>query len=374
VKTKIMIVGAGPYGVSIANTLWEKGVPFQIAGHAFSLWHHHTHDTMAIRSDWHTSEIDSPSRKYHFGEFLRNHYPYEADELLKERIPIEVFRNYLKQVERQLPYDIIQEEVISLKHENPRFLLETDGGIQVEAEAVVLATGIGTHRYLPNCLQQLPEEQVVHVWDTEKLSDFRDRSLLVVGGGQSAAESIAHLSPHNQITWLSRREPIFFSTPINLPEPVFDFVLKVSPYYYYLPEFLRQLFEKKYGVSTITPDLKATVTDPSIHRIFGSVEELELYSQSGVVHSHKLDSDFDAVIAATGYRYRLENLDFIDIDLAGTINTHHQLPTLNVNFETSVPCLFVVGGMAEHAFGPAQRFMIGAGHAAKCIGKVAMGE
>lgn len=370
-KTKIMIVGAGPYGVSIANTLWEKGVPFQIAGQPFSLWYHHTLDTMAIRSDWHTSEIYTPSRTYHFGEFLRKHYTDTADEILKDRVPIDVFRNYLKQVEKELPYDVIREEVISLKQEKSQFLIQTGSGIKIEAEAVVLATGIGKHLYLPDCLRRLSEEQVVHVWDTKKLADIMDRRLLVVGAGQSAAESIAQLSPHNQVTWLSRSKPIFYSEPINLPVPVFNFVLKVSPYFYYLPEVLRQGFGKKFVISTITPDLKPAITDPAIHRIFGSVEELALSSRNGVVHSNKLDSDFDTVIAATGYRYHLENLDFIDADLVGAITTRHQIPALNFDFETSVPNLFVVGGMAEPAYGPAQRFMMGAGHAAERIGKVA---
>ncbi len=239
-----MIIGAGPYGVSIANTLWDKKVPFQIAGNPFSLWYHHTLDNMAIRSDWHTSEIYTPSRKYNFRKFLEKHYPETANEILKDRIRIDVFRHYLRQVEKELPYPIIREEVISLKQEKDRFLIQTESGLQTETEAVVLATGIGKHLFLPDCLKLLPPDKVIHVWNTHKLTGIENRRLLVVGSGQSAAESISQLSPSNRITWLSRSEPIFYSEPINLPVPVFNFVLKISPYFYYLPETLRQRFGK----------------------------------------------------------------------------------------------------------------------------------
>lgn len=63
---------------------------------------------MAIRSDWHTSEIYSPDKKYSFRRYLEEAHPDNVDQILKERIPVDIFRSYLTNILQRLPYPIVR--------------------------------------------------------------------------------------------------------------------------------------------------------------------------------------------------------------------------------------------------------------------------
>src|SRR5438132_263722 len=39
--TDVLIVGAGPYGISLSYELHRRGIPFEVVGHPFSLWRRH---------------------------------------------------------------------------------------------------------------------------------------------------------------------------------------------------------------------------------------------------------------------------------------------------------------------------------------------
>ena len=68
----------------------------------------------------------------------------------------------------------------------------------------------------------------------------------------------------------------------------------------------------------------------------------------------------DHVIAATGYKVRLQSLNFLDPDLRGRMKTVDDTPVLNTNFESSILGLYFVGLAAATSFGPLCRFAYGA--------------
>jgi thioredoxin reductase len=240
------------------------------------------------------------------------------------------------------------------------FLAELEDGTEVEARRVVLASGIESHRRLPECLRRLPPGRVAHSWDVGAYEGTTGKRLLVVGGGQSAAEVLAHVANANQVTWVHRSGLIFFAEPINLPRPLFALVLRVSAGMFFLPTRLRRLLGRIFVASTITPDLKPAVLDSAIRRLHADVAELGLEERPGGLFSPALDAHFDSVIACTGYRYSLETLGYLDPALHKQIETTAPgVPRLGYDFATSVPGLYMIGGMAEPTHGPAQRFMMG---------------
>jgi thioredoxin reductase len=250
------------------------------------------------------------------------------------------------------------------------YVSQLQDGRQVKSKAVVVATGIENHKVLPRSLQALPSPNVVHSWNVNDYTHWKDKRILVVGGGQSAAECATHLMENNSITWVLRKKPIFYSEPINLPKPIFKFFLYASPYFYFLPPSFKKKLGKKFVQTTITPDMKPYLTSPRIKTIYANVDDLGLQERDGKIVSDKLDASFDGVVAATGFQYRIEGLDFLDEKLMLAINVNRSVPIINFNFETSVPNLYMVGGIVEPAYGPAQRFMMGARHATLKLGKV----
>ncbi len=362
-KTDVLIIGAGPYGIGLAHELQQSNIDFTIVGHPFSLWFRHTLDTMAIRSDWHTSEIFSRNHDFAVDRFLQTHYPDTWQDILKGRIPIDIFRSYLKDILERIQFPIQNALVSRLEQKDNVFLAKTDKGDMIEARQVVIANGIEPHRYLPDALCALPPEKIIHTWFTRQYCEIKDKKILVIGRGQSAGESVIHLlQQNNEVHWMLRKDPVFYSEPLNLPVPLFNLVLKMSPWFYYLPRSWKKKFGAQYVIPTITPDLKQTLMGDGLRRIYQDASRLELEYRNEKIYSRSLDERYDYIVAATGFKYHLDNLRFLDHKLCERIKQYEGIPDINYNFETSVPGLFAIGGISEPSYGPAQRFMMGACH------------
>lgn len=360
--TDVLIVGAGPYGISLSYDLHCAGVDFLVVGEPFSLWRRHVSSVMSLRSDVNASQVFARDGRFSLREFLKSSYPAdETARLARERIPVGVFRRYVDWILARLPYRPLEQKVIRLEERDEGgFLAELADGRRIAARRVVLASGIESHRTLPEVLRPMSPERVLHSWRVGEVESVRNQKLLIVGGGQSAAELIAHLAEANEITWVHRSKLIFFAEPINLPRPVFALVLRASLIYYFLPDRLRKLLGGLFVAATITPELKGRILRDDIVRLQADVAELGLVERDDGVYSARLDRTFDRVIACTGYKFSLESLGFLSPELLRKIRLNRLgTPDLGFRFESSVPHLFMIGGIAEPVHGPALRFMIG---------------
>ncbi len=369
-KTKIFIIGTGPYGISIANALYKKKIPFAIAGKMFSLWYDHTLDSMSIRSDWHSSEIYEADDRYNVKDFIYKNYPKdEAKKIMSHKLPIDVFRKYLKFIESDLKYPILSHHVTKLTKIENGFISELENGEKIESESVVIATGIEAHKHLPKSLQNLNSPNLIHTWEVHKYEHWKNKNVLMIGAGQSAGEGIVHLYDNNKITWLTRKEPVFFSEPLNLPTPIFKFTLHISPYFYFMPNWMRKKFGKIFVISTITPDLQEKTMSEKVTKVRADVEEIGLEIRGEKFFSKKLNQEFDGVVASTGYILNINNLKFVDTTLLNSIKVQDNFPLLDFDFQTNVKNLFIVGALSEPHYGPAQKFIMGTRHAAVRIAK-----
>lgn len=374
VKTDVLIIGAGPYGISLAYDLYKRNIHFQIIGKPFSLWFDHLVPGIQLRSDWRASQLYSRDGHLDIDRYLRMHYsPQKVYSVKQGRVPSTLFQDYLRWVLKELPFQVIDEKILELHQDGSEFVAQTSSGGELRARRVVCATGIESHRYLPRELASLPA--VVHGWNTREYGFLKNSRLLVVGGGQSAAEAIACLSDCNQITWVYRSPLVFFSEPINLPKPLFDLALRLSACFYRLPRGASWLLGRRFLESTITPDLKSTVMRESILRLQIDVADLGLIPGGPErVYSQRLNEAFDKVIACTGYHYALSTIRFLSPDLLRRIASRNQVPALNRHYETSLKNLYMVGGIAEPTHGPAQRFMFGCRDATRTVGAALAGS
>ena len=101
---------------------------------------------------------------------------------------------------------------------------------------------------------------------------------------------------------------------------------------------------------------------PTSAEVVGNRVRLKLATDGGR-YSHTIGAD--RVIAATGYRPKLDRLTFIQPRLRASISMVVNTPILSSHFQSSVAGLYLVGPIAANSFGPLMRFAFGAKYTAR---------
>lgn len=364
-RTQVLILGAGPYGIGIAQALFERGIDFVLVGVPFELWKHHTLNTMLLRSDVNSSEIYSGTGRYRVERFLA-----ESGNEVPHRMTVQVFREYLDWVLEELPFEVLQTRVAELEWEGEDFRAVLDSGEILHARYAVVATGLGGHQNWPAALAGLDRGRLLHSWETEGIEALQGERALLIGGGQSAAETVEALRLRkNRVTWVLRRRPSFFSEPLRLPTPLFKLVLRSSALLYSLPRPIIRPLSRLIFRTTITPNLRPVYTDKAVQKVFADAEDLGLECNGEGVTSRHTKETYDRVISATGYRFSLGGLPFLGPELLRRLGPEDSVPSLDRSFRTPMEEFFLAGGIAEGAYGPAQRFILGSWQAAPRIAR-----
>src|SRR5438105_5474966 len=68
-NTNIAIIGAGPYGLSIAAHFRHRGIPFRIFGRPMDSWLAHMPKGMLLKSDGFASNIYDPNADFTLKQF-----------------------------------------------------------------------------------------------------------------------------------------------------------------------------------------------------------------------------------------------------------------------------------------------------------------
>lgn len=355
---EVLVIGAGPYGFAAAGELARRGVDAVIVGTPFVTWREHTFDGTWLRSDCRASSIWSADDRWSLPRFLAaREVPAGA------AVPVAVFRDYLREVAAAPPCPLLQASVRRLVAVGAGFRAELEGGEVVTVRAVVVATGMGAHRHLPEALVGLPSDHLFHSWDAGAIQGLAGRRVLVVGGGQSAGEAVEALLARNRVTWAMRRPPLFCNPPLNAPTPVFEAILASWQLLLKLPPPLLRALSQRVFRTTVTVRLRAVYADPRVRTVLADAAALGLTNGGGALRAAD-GSEYDAVVAATGYRPRLAGFDFLAPELARALGEPDAAPPVDASFESRVPGLLFLGGVSEAVHGPAMRFIAGSRHAA----------
>ena len=178
------IVGAGPFGLSGAAYLKDKGIGVGTFGNPMSFWQNHMPAGMYLRSNWVASNISDPCNK-----FTIDHFQADTGLQFTQPIPLQHFVAYGKWYQQKSVPDLSLCQVSNVeKHENGFKVTLSDGQV-VKSKRVVIATGIAPFPWMPKELEGLPKSHVTHSSDHSDLSRFRSQQVLVVGAGQSALDA-----------------------------------------------------------------------------------------------------------------------------------------------------------------------------------------
>src|SRR5579864_354490 len=384
----IAIVGAGPYGLSLAAHLRQHSHSFRIFGRPMDSWLSHMPKGMMLKSDGFASDIYDPN-----GEFtLRRFCAERKIEYADTGIPVQLntFASYgVAFTERMVP-ELENRTVVSLDFTPGGFLLGLDNGETLTAKRVVLATGITHFSYIPSELSALPPDLVSHSFHHYDLTCFRGRNVVVIGGGSSALDLAGLLSDAEaQVQLMARKSALkFHSGPAAAPIPLWKrirhprsglgpgwrscFFADAPAALFHLPERLRLHLVR----TTLGPSGGWFIRDKVIgrlplllgHTVVGAQAQAGkacLRVRNGDGREQQLVADH--VIAATGYRVDLTRLPFLSTRVRSKIKLVNGTPVLSTSFESSVPGLFFAGLASASNFGPVMRFAFGARFAARTL-------
>jgi thioredoxin reductase len=381
------IIGAGPYGLSIAAHFRRRGIPFRIFGRPMDSWVAHMPKGMMLKSDGFASNIYDPESEFTLKQFCAERGVEYAD--MGTPVRLETFGNYGIAFRDRMVPELEDKLVVDIKRVADGFLLRLDDGEEVKSKRVVLAVGITHFEYVAETLANLPAELLSHSYRHHDLSQFKGRSVVVVGAGSSAIDLAGLLRDAGaDVQLVARATALRFHTgpkqgkprswwqKIRHPDSGLGpglrsrFFADAPALFHYLPESVRIHLVRK----TLGPSAGWFVKDKVIGRVplvLGhSVERAEVESGKVRLHLRGLDGSTreivtEHVIAATGYKVNVERLAFLDSGVRSNLKCVNGTPILASDFESSVPGLYFVGIAAANSFGPVMRFAFGAGFAAE---------
>jgi cation diffusion facilitator CzcD-associated flavoprotein CzcO len=377
----VAIIGAGPYGLSLAAHLAAADVRFRIFGTPMQTWRTAMLRDSHLKSQGFATSLYEPTGRFTLAAYCAAAgRPYDDTAI---PVPLETFVEYGMAFQKRFVPQLEPRDIVGLTREQDGFTLRAEDGEMMTARRVVVAVGIGRFRYLPPVLADLPAEAVTHSAAHRTVEQFADRDVVVVGGGASAVDlayELVRAGAHVRI--VARRPAIWFHDPprqrtllerISAPNSGLGPGWKArlctdAPLLFHaMPEEFRVKVVRRFAGPAACWFTKDGVVGKAEFLLQSHIERASV--QAGRVRLQLARGDTgaaaeisaDHVIAATGYRVDLARLPFLSEPLRAAIRLCDTSPALNTRFESSVPGLYFVGLAAANSFGPVSRFAFGAG-------------
>jgi hypothetical protein len=386
-SAQVAIVGAGPYGLSIAAHLRACGIAFRIFGLPMHSWRTRMPKGMWLKSEGFASNLYDPDSSFTLRHFCEQQGHAYSD--LGLPIRLDILAAYGLSFQERFVPDLETKEVASLERWSDGFLLRLEDGEMVFARAVVLAVGISHFHYMPDNLAGLPAEFVSHSGDHHDLDRFKEHDVTVIGSGASAVDLAGLLHESGAaVRLVARRPSINFHSrgadqrtfweraraPMSKIGPGWRSVLYTDAplLFHYLPQALRSRIVATHPPAAPGWFMKDRVQGkvpltlgcaPLRAKVQGERVQLDFVDRHGVEQSLTTDH----VIAATGYKVDLRRLAFLPEELRLQLQSIDNAPILSRDFQSSVAGLYFVGPASANSFGPAMRFIFGAEFAARQI-------
>lgn len=385
----VVIVGAGPYGLSVAAHLRARGIVPRVFGVPMATWRTGMPKGMLLKSEGFASSLSDPDEA-----FTLRHYcearglPYRA---VGWPVPVEVFAAYGQAFAERFVPQLDERSIVKIARAPHGFTLSIEGGGTLEARHVVLATGIGHFGRVPAELATLPPALLSHSSQNWDYSRFSGQDVVVVGAGASALDAAASLRRAGAaVSLVTRRSSVRFFTaggsrglwdkvraPMTPLGPGWKKFLccKAPMLFHWMPERFRTKVVQRYlgpapgwfvrdTVEGRVPFLlDATVIAADVTA--GGRAAIDVAQADGT--RRRLEADH--VVAATGYKVEVERLAFLDEAIRRDLRRIDQSPALTRTFEATVPGLYFVGTPSAYSFGPMLRFVCGAEFAARQVSK-----
>jgi cation diffusion facilitator CzcD-associated flavoprotein CzcO len=369
-NTTAVVIGAGPYGLSVAAHLKEHNIPTLTFGKPMEFWEKMpTH--MYLKSTWSSVNLSAPGGKYKLDHYAAAMHSHE-----QKPIPLPFFLDYCRWFQEQTGVKADPTYVQSLVRDEENFRVELADGRTVEASHVVVAAGVAPFANIPQFALDLPPTLASHTQEHTDLTPFKGQNVAVIGSGQSALEYAALLHEagarveviaRGPIVWINRRlyenlgpaKRIFYP-PSDIGPAGLSWIVAFPTLFSHLPDKTRDSLDRRSvrpsGAQWLRPRVEGKI------RLTPNTEIVKATPQGEGLHCQLSDGttrDIDYLFLGTGYQPNIEKFSFIDPALRDQIRQQDGYPLQNTSFESSVSRLYFTGAITAYTFGPICRFVTG---------------
>jgi len=341
-----LIIGAGPAGLAVGACLKQADIPFIILEKSDKVapaWHRH-YDRLHLHTDKKNSEL--PFLPY---PKVYPRYPSRSQVV-----------DYLETYSQKFQLDIrFQQEVISARYANAHWEVQSQDTLY-HATNLVIAAGCNQEPFLHTWPgQDLFNGKIIHSSEYKNGELFRGKKVLVVGFGNSGGEIAIDLWEYGANVSLAVRSAVNV-----IPRELFGIpILSIGILQSKLPASLADMINKpilhfaigditKYGLRKL-PYGPLTKIRQDGHIPLIDIGTLKLIKNGrvtvhpgvrefigeGVVFMDGKQSQFDAIILATGYR---PGLDTFLSGPSAAVSDKNGMP-LSSGSETNMPGLYFCG-------------------------------
>jgi cation diffusion facilitator CzcD-associated flavoprotein CzcO len=369
-QTELLVIGAGPYGLSVAALAEEQGIGTMVLGRPMGFWQENMPAGMFLRSgpDWHLDAAGIHTLEAFLEE--RRIQPAAVDP-----IPVGVFLEYAQWFQDAKKIRVSEGLVESLAKSDGRFEAALDSGERIEADAVVAAPGIAPYLNLPDWASSLPQGSAAHTCNLVRFEEMAGARVLVVGGRQSAYEWAALIHEHGaaRVDIVHRHDvPRFERVSWKFADPHVEQTIAVPGYWRNLPPAEQDAITRQFwevGRLTLEYWLTPRLDRSDIFRWPGTeVTEAapSSHGEQGIQLSNSTSLTVDKVVFASGYRADLTAVPYL-AGVLGDVRLSNGFPMLDEAFQTSLDGLYVTGFSATQDFGPFFGFVKGSPAAATLV-------
>ena len=368
----VVIIGAGPYGLSAGVHLKAKGIAVRVFGEPMEFWAKKMPEGMLLRSPRVASSLSDPAKA-----FTLEAYEAATKKEPSAPVPLDTFVEYGRWFRQQLGSDLDHRTVTSVKRDRGDFKVTLQDGEEIRSARVVVATGVGPFRKKPPVFQSLSPQQVTHCYESRDVQRFAGKRVAVIGAGQSALETAALIhEAHGETEVISRRSylrwigsqpwlhqmgpissmlysshdvgPVGISRLVAYPKLVSRIPLK-------LRDRIRTRAVRSAGSRWLPERLAAVkiTTGCCVSKANMVGDEIVLKLDDGS------ERRVDHIVLGTGYQVDISRYDFLPPDILRDIEQFDGYPKLASGFRTSVPNLHFIGATAARSFGPLLYFVTG---------------
>jgi cation diffusion facilitator CzcD-associated flavoprotein CzcO len=353
--TSLLVVGAGPYGLSVAARALESAIDTVVVGRPLGFWRENMPAGMFLRSgtDWH---LDAAG--LHTFEAFVEEGGLAPDDI--DPIPISVFLDYASWFREQKRVAVRDQLVSRLDRRDGTFVALLVDGTEIAATRVVAAPGNRYFRQLPDWAEKLPAGVGAHTCDLVRFDDLAGARILIVGGRQSAYEWAALLGEHHagRVDLVHRHDvPRFDRVSWRFVDGYVESTLTTPGWWRSLPATDQDRISREFwevGRLTLEWWLTPRLTGDRFHR-WPRAHVVDVSTErDGTVDVTLSTADHltvDRIVFATGYRADLPTVPYLQ-PIVSHINQADGFPVLDETFQSSIDGLYITGFAATRDFGP----------------------
>lgn len=374
----LLIIGAGPFGLSMSAHAKHVGIDHIIVGRPMEFWKRNMPQGMLLRSDcnWHLD----PENEHTINKFLELKRLTYND---VEPLSVQFYLSYVQWFIEKKQIEVLEAYVQKLDEDVDGFTAYLDNGTTIHAKFVAIAIGLKYFQFIPESLiKDLPQGSYTHSCDFVDMQSMKDKRVLILGGRQSAFEWAALLNEAGaKAVYLSYRHdtPQFAQSDWAWVNPMIDHIAEEPSWFRKLPLQEQENISKKLwaeGRLKLEPWLAKRIKKDTI-KLLPSTRLLSCVrianGELKIMFDKAPNITADHIILATGFKVNIRKVPFLTgSNILSKLFINNDHPVIDENFQTNLPGLFITSMPAGQDFGPFFGFTIAVRTSAKLIGKCIM--